>query len=149
MTREEACLKIQEVFKAELGVHETHGPEATARIIEYDKHTTLKATSDEVAWCSSLANFAADTAGFPGAHSAAARSWLEYGVVLQVPIVGCYVIFDRHDVNNPNAAHVACCDSADISNGIIRCIGGNQGPEGAVTISRYPISKVLGYRSPL
>lgn len=146
MTREQACLKIHEVFKTELGVHETPGPKATSRIIEYDAHTTLKATSDEIAWCSSLANFAADKAGYPGAHSAAARSWLTYGVRLDVPIVGCIVIFDRHDANNPNAAHVACCDHADISNGIIRCIGGNQ--SNSVSVARTPVTKVLDYRAP-
>lgn len=143
----EACLKLHEVATAELGVHETPGPEATARIIEYDSHTTLKATSDEVAWCSAFANFVADTAGFPGAHSAAARSWTSYGVPLDEPILGCIVVLDRHDASNPNAAHVTFCDHPDISNGIIRCIGGNQGD--AVSVARFPIEKVIAYRSPV
>src|ERR1035437_321509 len=146
MTRIEACLKIHEVFVQELGVHETPGLAATARIIEYDSHTTLKATSDEIAWCSSLANFAADIAGFPGMHSAAARSWQDYGVHLDLPIVGCIVVFNRHDIKNPSAAHVACCDSADIANGIIRVIGGNQSD--AVTVARFHIEDVLSYRAP-
>ena len=147
MTREEACKKIHDIATSELGVHETPGPASTARIIEYDKHTTLKATLDEIAWCSSFANFVADTAGFPGAHSAAAKSWLDYGVHLEVPIVGCFVIMDRHDSSNPNAAHITICDNADISNGTIACIGGNQSD--SVKVSRFPIKKVLGYRSPI
>lgn len=146
MTREEACRKIHDVAKVELGVHETPGKDATARIIVYNAHTTLKATSDEVAWCSSLANFVTDITGFTGTHSAAARSWLDWGVVLDAPILGCIVIFDRKDASNLNAAHVAICDHPDISNGVVRVIGGNQGD--CVSVARYPVAKVLGYRAP-
>lgn len=147
MTREEACKKIHDVAIAELGVHETPGKDATPRIVLYAAHTTLKATSDEVAWCSSFANFSTDIACFPGTHSAAARSWLDWGVKLDAPILGCIVVFERKDAANPNAAHVAICDHPDISNGIIRVVGGNQG--NAVSIARYPVAKVLGYRSPI
>lgn len=146
MMREEACQKIYDVAIKELGVHETPGPTATARIILYNSHTTFKATSDEVPWCSSFANFCADIACFPGTHSAAARSWLDWGAVLDAPILGCIVVFDRHDANNPNAAHVAICDHPDISNGIIRVVGGNQSD--GVSIARDPVAKVLGYRAP-
>ena len=146
MTREEACRKIHEIATAELGVHETPGPAATARIVEYASHTTMKATSDEVPWCSSFANWVTDTAGYPGNHSAAARSWLNWGLPIDAPILGCIVVMDRHDAANPTAAHVTICDHPDISNGMIRCIGGNQGD--AVKVSRFPTAKVLGYRVP-
>lgn len=145
MTREEACNKIHEIAKAELGVCETPGLEATARIVEYADCTTLSANSDEVPWCSSFANWCVKQAELKGTNSAAARSWLDWGVVLNKPIVGCIVVFERKTVDNPNSAHVAICDHADISNGIIRVIGGNQG--NSVSIARYPIAKVLGYRS--
>lgn len=141
-----ACDKIHTIAKAELGVHETPGPLATPRVIEYAQHTTLHATSDEVPWCSSFANFCVDSAGFKGTHSAAARSWLGWGVAINKPVLGCIVIFDRHDDSNPNAAHVAVCDHPDISNGIIRVIGGNQSDK--VSVARFPVSKVLGYRIP-
>jgi uncharacterized protein (TIGR02594 family) len=147
MTREEACQKLHDAATAELGVHETPGPESTARIIEYDSHTTLKATSDEVAWCSAFANFIVDTSGFIGTHSAAAVSWEEWGVPLDVPILGCIVVMHRNDPNNPNSGHVTFCDSPDINNGIIRCVGGNQGD--AVKVSRFPVSNVIAYRSPV
>ena len=147
MTREEACSKLHEIVKKELGVAEVSGTEANPRIVEYAKHTTLKATSDEVPWCSALANFVVDSAGFKGTRSAAARSWLDFGEVLESPIVGCIVILDRKDASNPNAAHVCFCDHADISNGIIRVIGGNQGNK--VSVARFPTNKVLGYRSPV
>src|ERR1035437_524043 len=97
MTRDEACQKLHDVAAAELGVHETPGPEATARIMEYDKHTTLKATDDSVPWRSSFANFVTDTAGFPGTHHANARSFLTWGVPLDVPVLGSIVVMKRGD----------------------------------------------------
>jgi len=147
MERDDACNKIHAVAAKELGIHETAGAVATARIVEYAKHTSMAATSDEVPWCSSFANFAVDTAGFAGTHSAAARSWLKWGVALTTPILGCIVVLDRHDDANPSAAHVTICDHPDISNGVVRCLGGNQG--NSVKVSRFSTAKVLGYRSPI
>lgn len=133
-----------DIAKQELGVHETPGTAATERIIEYDKHTTLKATSDEVAWCSAFANFVVDSAGDPGTHSAAARSWLDWGVPLPNPTPGCIVVLDRHDDSNPTAAHVTffageCHDPA-----FFQGLGGNQSD--SVKISNFPYAKVLGFR---
>lgn len=145
MTREEACKKIHEVAVAELGVHETPGPVATARIMEYETHTDRGYTgSDEEAWCAKFANFVTDTAGFPGTRHANARSFLSWGVPLDAPVLGCVVIFQRG--TDPTQGHVTFCDHPDISNGIIRCIGGNQGD--AVSVARFQTVKVLGYRSP-
>lgn len=148
MTKEEACGRFHQIALREVGIHAIPGPEANMRIVEYAKHTSLKATSDEVPWCSSFVNYVVDSAGFGfrGTNSAAARSRLNWGVGLRNPIVGCIVVLDRHDDYNPNAAHVTICDHHDISNGIIRCIGGNQ--ENSVKVSRYSTDKVLAYRVP-
>ena len=137
MTREEACQKLHDIAMVELGVHETPGPEATARILEYTKHTTLDAQSDETAWCASFMNYVTDTAGFPGTHSAAAASFLTWGVPIDAPILGCLVVWPHH---------VTLCDSPDISNGIVRCLGGNQSD--SVKVSRFPVGDAV-YRSPV
>jgi uncharacterized protein (TIGR02594 family) len=137
MTRIDACQKLHDVALAELGVHETPGPEATARILEYTKHTTLDAQSDETAWCASFANFVTDTAGFPGTHSAAAASFQNWGVELEAPILGCIVVWPHH---------VTFCDHPDISNDIIRCLGGNQ--SNSVKVSRFPVADAK-FRSPV
>lgn len=136
--------KYLDIAKQELGVHETPGPAATARIIEYGKHTTLKPTSDEIPWCSDFANFVVDTAGDKGTHSAAARSWLDWGKVLSSPEIGCIVVIDRKDALNPNAAHVTFFVSQDAATGNITCLGGNQSD--CVKCSVYPANKVIGYR---
>ena len=147
--KEEACLAMHWVATNELGVHEIPGPESEARIIEYDSHTTLKATSDSTPWCSAFANYVADRAGeqykFKGTHSAAARSWLDWGVVLATPVKGCIVVIDRKDANNPNAAHVCFYDSNN-GNGTIKCLGGNQSD--SVKFSNFPTTKIIAYRAP-
>lgn len=138
MTREEACLKLHSVAKAELGVHETPGPEATARIMEYEKHTNRGYTgSDEEHWCAKFANFVCDESGFAGTNSAAAASFETWGVELDKPIKGCLVVWPHH---------VTFCDHPDISNGIVRCLGGNQSD--SVKISRYQVEGAV-FRAPL
>ena len=138
MDREEACLKLHEVATDEIGVHEIPGPEANARIMEYERHTNRGYTgSDEEHWCAKFANFVCDTAGFPGTHSAAAASFKTWGVKLDKPIKGCLVVWPHH---------VAFCDHPDISNGIIRVVGGNQGD--AVKVSRLKAKDAV-FRSPL
>ena len=137
--------KVTEVVCKRL--HEVPGKESNKRIILYDTFTQLKATSDEVPWCSAFANFVVTTAGFSGTNSAAAKSWLDWGIILPEPVLGCLVVFSRAAKDNPNAAHVAFCDHPDISNGIIRVIGGNQGD--AVSVARFDVRKVMGYRSPM
>ena len=143
MTREEACKKLHEAARAELGVQEVAGDGDNPRIIEYHSFTTLRARKDSVPWCASFANWVCNAAGFKGTGFANARSFLNWGVKLDKPILGCVVVLKR---GKPPAGHVTFCDHEDISNGIVRCVGGNQG--NAIKVSRYPVSDVLGYRAP-
>eukprot|EP01156_Anaeramoeba_ignava_P011257 Anaeramoba_ignava/a482504_22.p5 GENE.a482504_22~~a482504_22.p5 ORF type:complete len:143 (+),score=5.17 a482504_22:255-683(+) len=61
------------------GVTEIRGRKHNPRIIEYHKSTTLRASNDETAWCSSFVNWCIEQAGLKGTDSAAARSWLKWG----------------------------------------------------------------------
>ena len=133
-----------DIAKRELGVHETSGSIATARIVDYDKFTSLKATSDEVAWCSAFANFVVAQCGDKGTNSAAARSWLDWGKTQPNPTPGCIVVLDRHDDNNPHAAHVTFFASETDDPEYFLGLGGNQ--HDSVCISKQPYSKVLGFR---
>lgn len=90
------------IAKAELGVSEnTQDGQSNERIIEYHKETTLRATSDDVAWCSSFVNWVMKQAGYSGTKSAAAKSWLTWGRGLQQPMYGAITVikgppvFDR------------------------------------------------------
>lgn len=136
--------KYFDIALQELGVHETPGAAATARIIEYDKCTSLKACSDEVPWCSAFANWVVSKAGDRGTNSAAARSWLDWGKSIPVPKQGSIVVVDRKDPSNPNAAHVTFFVKDNGDGATFTGLGGNQGD--AVKYSTYRYDKVLGYR---
>lgn len=131
-----------EIALKDIRVHETPGPEATARIAEYHKHTSLKATSDEISWCASSLNCWLEEAGFKGTGSAAARSFLSWGKEIKVPIEGCIVVLRRG--NNPEQGHVGIY--AGESPGLVRVFAGNQSDK--VCYSRFPKKDVLGYRMP-
>lgn len=134
---------LEEVMRW-VGTKEVPGAVANPDIVMFASHTTLKATSDEIAWCSSFANYIVDTCGDNGTHSAAARSWLSWGKALSTPVPGCLVVIGRKDANNPTAAHVAFYVCPGTAPDHILCIGGNQSD--MVKPSEFPTSKVLGYR---
>jgi uncharacterized protein (TIGR02594 family) len=135
--------KWLEIAEAEVGVKEIPGTAANPRIVEYAKHTTLKATSDEVPWCSSFVNFCIAEAGMKPTGLANARSWLKWGVPHTEPRPGCIVVLSRG--NNPQSGHVGFYAS-DVGNGLIKVLGGNQGDQ--VKYSNFPKSSVIGYRWP-
>jgi uncharacterized protein (TIGR02594 family) len=126
----------------EMGVEEIPGAGNNPRILEYHQATTLKATQDSVAWCSSFVNWCMKQAGVTGTGSAAARSWLNWGVKLDAPRNGCVVVLRRGD--NPNNGHVAFF--VGDGGGSIRLLGGNQSDQ--VKVSSFPITMVLSYRWP-
>lgn len=127
----------------EYGTHEIAGASHNRRIIEYHATTSLKATTDETPWCSAFVNWVMKQAGYKGTGSAAARSWLTYGVELQSPMLGCIVVLKRG--NNPQSGHV-CFYVEEVANNMIRCLGGNQGDQ--VKYSLYSKADVLSYRWP-
>jgi uncharacterized protein (TIGR02594 family) len=127
----------------ELGTCEIAGDCDNKRIVEYHACTSLKATDDETPWCSAFINWCMVQAGIKGTNSAAARSWLDWGIVLTVPIIGCIVILKR---GAPPSGHVTLYAGADSDPAYIRCIGGNQSDQ--VKCSKYPVADVLGYRWP-
>ncbi|HSE35863.1 MAG TPA: TIGR02594 family protein [Blastocatellia bacterium] len=131
-----------EIAAREIGVEEVPGPGDNPRVIEYHQATTLKATDDSVAWCSSFVNWCMKQAGIQGTRSAAARSWLNWGKKLDSPRNGCVVVLKRG--NNPNNGHVAFY--VGDGSGDIRLLGGNQSDQ--VKVSAFPKTMVLSYRWP-
>lgn len=134
-----AWLKIAE---SKLSIQEIPGPKANPDIIEFHSHTTLKATSDEVPWCSAFVNYCIDKAGLKGTNSAAARSWLDWGEALSEPKEGCIVVLRRG--NNPAQGHVGFY--AGTLTNMIRILGGNQGDK--VCYGLFPEIMLLSYRWP-
>jgi uncharacterized protein (TIGR02594 family) len=129
-----------DIATKELGTKEVQGSGNNPRIIEYHSATTLKSMADEVPWCSAFVCWCLEKSGYSSTKSAWARSFLNYGIKLDEPKVGCIVVFDRGN----GYGHVGFYVSE--AEGKIKLLGGNQSD--AVTYDWFKQSKVLGYRWP-
>lgn len=125
----------------ELGVRELAGSKHNPRIIEYHKATSLKATQDEISWCSSFVNWCLLQAGKNGTDNAAARSFLQWGNPVEKAKVGDVVVFWRVKKNGWQG-HVAFYIEENST--AVKVLGGNQGNE--VCYQWYNKSQLLGYR---
>jgi uncharacterized protein (TIGR02594 family) len=139
--------------EAELGVHENAAVgRHNSRIIEFHRSTTLRATEDEVPWCSSFVNWVMTQAGRTGTNSAAAKSWLNWGATLTTPQVGAITIIKKKAAGADQATgsssgfHVGFFVSGSATQ--VRLLGGNQSD--SVKYSSFSLSKydVKGYRWP-
>lgn len=138
-------MQIAEAFER-MGVIEQPGTKHHPLILWFHQQTSLKATTDEVPWCSAFACAVMEMAGHKSPRSAAARDWLKWGMKLDQPAYGCIVVFDRSDPSNKNAAHVAFYMGIKTPPNL-SVLGGNQ--SNSVRISPYPESDVIGYRWPV
>jgi uncharacterized protein (TIGR02594 family) len=117
------------------------------RILAYLNSTTIKGTPfalhDETPWCAAFVNYCIEHAGMRGTKLANARSWLAWGVPLQLPRLGCIAIF-KDDKRGPKSGHVGFyVTDTELQ---IHVYGGNQGNR----VGMQPRLKVdlLGYRWP-
>ena len=122
----------------EIGEKEVPGLQHNPQIIEYHSTTTLKATTDEVPWCSSFVNWCMVRAGYTPTRSAAARSWATYGKQTP-PVEGCIVVLTRN-----GGGHVGFYVKSTASH--VYVLGGNQ--SNAVNVSAYPKTRVIAYCVP-
>ena len=140
----------------QLGVAEIEGLKHNPRILLYHDETTLDASTDEVPWCSSFVNYCLNECllGLRGTRSARARSWLEYGVPLEIPPIGAIVILKRGGGGQPGPEVIDAVGHVGFFVGRtsygclagIELLGGNQNDR--VSVERYPTTRVLGYRWP-
>lgn len=111
-------------------------------------------TPDEVAWCSAWAQIPAFVLGLPRSFSAAARSWLQVGVPVDLTSANVgfdVVILKRGQGAQPGPeilkapGHVGYFAGwADEGLRLLRVLGGNQSD--AVTVQTFPATQVLGVR---
>lgn len=140
MTQEPPWL---EVARKEIGIHEIPGAQHNSRILEYGQETALKATTDEIPWCSAFVNWCFAQVGIEGTRSAVARSWLKWGQPIKDPVPGCVAVLKRN--SSPWQGHVGFFIRKDADKHI-HLLGGNQG--NAVRIQTFPATQVLSYRMP-
>lgn len=129
------------IAEDEVGVKEVPGLRHNPRILEYHKTTTLKATTDEVPWCSSFVNWVMLQAGYTGTKSAAARSWANWGIGLVDPVPGCIVVMTRGE-----GGHVGFYVRHDAD--YLWLLGGNQNNEVKVSMFDMRKRRLLGYVLP-
>jgi uncharacterized protein (TIGR02594 family) len=134
--------KWLEIASHELGVSEIVGLDHNKRILQYHSETSLKATSDEIPWCSSFVNWVMKQSMIKGTYSAAARSWLNWGYESASLVNGCIVVLKRG--NDEKSGHVGFLVGHDES--FVHILGGNQSNK--VCVQKYARHDVLGYRWP-
>lgn len=105
--------------------------------------TKLKAwwTDDETPWCGVFAGYCLTEACFtPPKAYYRAKEYLNWGIQLNRPAIGCIVVFTRD-----GGGHVGFVVGKD-SKGRLMVLGGNQGNK--VSIAPFDMSRVAGYRFP-
>jgi uncharacterized protein (TIGR02594 family) len=141
------------IAEAEVGVRENAAAgQHNKRILEFHKSTTLRATEDEVPWCSSFVNWVIEESGRAGTRSAAAKSWLNWGTDLATPRAGAVTVIKKKVAGADKATgsssgfHVGFFVSATATQ--LRLLGGNQSD--SVKYSNFLLNKydVKGHRWP-
>ena len=103
----------------QMGVSEIPGHDHEKRIVEYFTATTYHASDDETPWCSAVHCWIHKQSSVPHTRSAAALSWLDWGVECKKKI-GCTIVLDR----GKGRGHVGFYLGEDDANYFI--LGGNQ-----------------------
>ncbi len=130
---------------ARFDIIEIPGDEHHPRILEYHSHTNLKATQDEVAWCSAAVCCWLEESGFQSTRSAAARSFEKYGETLEVPLPGAIAVYWRGRTPQGWQGHVGLwLARASRTHDLI--VGGNQ--SNTVGLQTYPTRRLLCWKWP-
>jgi uncharacterized protein (TIGR02594 family) len=132
-----------DIATREIGVRSFPPGSSNPRITTYHDQTNLRGYDDNASWCSSFVNWALAEAGLAGTGSALARSWLDWGVPLASPRLGCIAVLSREDPAGWKG-HVGFFVRQDDEH--LHLLGGNQLDE--VRLHFYPRAALLGFRWP-
>lgn len=137
--------------EARSGVREIPGAEHNPRIIEYGKAVTLDVRTDEVPWCSDFVNWLFMELAMERTRGANARSWLEWGIRLEVAALGAVCVLSRGGGQQPGRdvidapGHVGVLTDM-LEPGTVTILAGNQGDR--VCEDVFPLSRLLDMRWP-
>lgn len=124
-----------------LGVAEIPGKDTAPMISRWLKRLGAWWDEDATPWCGTfVAACLADVSLPRPQHWYRARAYLDYGVQLGAPLLGCLVVFSRS-----GGGHVGFVVGRDPRARLL-VLGGNQ--RDAVNISPFDTARVLGYRWP-
>lgn len=126
-----------------IGTTEIPGAQHNAKIVQWwiDIRATIR--DDETAYCAAFVGAMLERVGVRSSRSAAARSYLKWGTLIEPPAVGAIVIYSRPGCSW--CGHVGFAVGRDKA-GNIMTLGANQ--KNTVSIAPFAPARVLGYRYP-
>ena len=132
-----------ELAFTQYGIREIVGLMDNPEVLKYFQDLGFDASSlkDETAWCSAFVNWVARRSGLEYSKKLNARSWMEIGDDVVVPILGDVVVLWRQSKTSWKG-HVGFYVNHDEKN--VYMLGGNQGNK--VCIAPYSLNRVLTYR---
>lgn len=136
---------IYDVAKSYLGIEEFPGAKHNPKIVKmFADSGNAGIKDDETPWCAAFVGAVLAQCGIKGTGKLNARSYLNWGQVIDLKDAqrGDVIIFERPP--NPQAGHVAFFDSFSPRKGWLRVLGGNQG--NAVSVKEFPMLQVIGVR---
>lgn len=126
-----------------IGTSEIPGPKHNSKIVQWWADIKAKIRDDETPYCAAFVGAMLERCGIQSSRSAAARSYLLWGVPVLDPFPGCIVVFSRPGCSW--CGHVAFFEGFDPS-GNVMALGANQA--NTVSVKPFAAARVLGYRSP-
>lgn len=124
-----------------IGTREIKGGQHNAKILGWWKAIKRGGIKDdETPWCAAFVGACLEVTGIRSTRFESAKSYLDWGLKLDIPTPGCIVVFSRE-----GGGHVGFVVGKDIENNLL-VLGGNQGDE--VNIRAFKGDRVAGYRWP-
>lgn len=132
-----------QIALGELGQTEIPGSDHNDRIVAYFKSTSYHASADEVPWCAAYVNWVLEQAGVARTKSAAALSFLDWGVRTTSPEYGDIAVINR----GGGKGHVGFYTGFKTidSTQYVSLLGGNQSD--SVNTEWFPASQIQEYRT--
>ena len=133
--------KWLQLARGQIGLREVKGGQHAPEIVQFWKDIKRSGIKDdETPWCAAFVGAMLERAGIRSSRFESAKSYLEWGVAIAEPCLGCIVVFTRD-----GGGHVGFVVGTDKAGNLL-VLGGNQGD--AVNIKTFPRSRVSGYRMP-
>lgn len=135
----------------DFGIEATPGKSATPEILDaYAAAGHPEVKSDEVSWCSAMSARWVKRSGAHPALTLAARDWRLWGKPVDEPEAGHVCALWRESPDSWKG-HVGIVAKVELTR--VWVVGGNQGggrgKPSAVTLTSFPIARVLAYREPV
>jgi uncharacterized protein (TIGR02594 family) len=122
-----------------IGISEIKGPQHNPEILQMWKDIKRGGIKDdETPWCAAFVGAMLERVGIKSSRFESAKSYLDWGTKLEVPVYGCIAVFTRE-----GGGHVGFV-VGQTGNGDLLILGGNQSD--AVNIKAFKRDRVSGYR---